>query len=286
MPSGLLWIASYPKSGNTWMRIFLSNFAANQSSPIDINDLPKLTAEARARSHFTAVGGRPVDEMSVREINALRPAVHQHIASMWDGIVPVKTHIICGAIDGVPTISLEHTWKVIYLVRNPLDVAVSMAFHFGISPSRAAELMVTETAQTPETESTIAQPLGTWDEHVESWTSLPPSIVQTVRYEDLRADPWSNFSRVREFLGFPEDDERMRRAIEFSSFKKLSSAERESGFVERPDTADRFFRKGVVGEWQDHLTEADVEKIVQRCGKTMARFGYLTDDGVTLERTC
>ena len=93
-----------------------------------------------------------------------------------------------------------------------------------------------ETAQTPETESTIAQPLGTWDEHVESWTSLPPSIVQTVRYEDLRADPWSTFSRVREFLGFPEDDERMRRAIEFSSFKKLSSAERESRTRCRPST--------------------------------------------------
>lgn len=286
MPKGLLWIASYPKSGNTWVRTFLANFLANQTTPVDINDLRKVTAEARSRTFFAAVGGRPSEEMTAQEINALRPAVHQHIASLSDGIIPVKTHIICGTLDGIPTISLKHTWKAIYIVRNPLDVAVSMSFHFGISVSRAADLLVSESAQTPGTATTVAQPMGRWDEHVDSWTSLPPSIVQTVRYEDLLSDPWSTFTRFRDFLGFPEDDERLCRAIEFSKFDRLSSAERESGFSERPDTAERFFRKGVAGEWRDHLSDADVEKIVERCGPTMARFGYLQDKGARLEPIC
>lgn len=286
MPKGLLWIASYPKSGNTWMRVFLANFFANRPTPVDINDLPKLTAEARSRAYFSAVGGRPVEDMTVPEINALRPAVHRYIASMSDGVIPVKTHIICGTLDGIPTISLDHTWKAIYIVRNPLDVAVSMSFHFGISASRAADLIVNESAQMPGTANSIPQPLGTWDEHVASWISLPPTIVQTVRYEDLLTDTWCSFTRLRDFLGFPEDNERLRRSIDFSNFDKLSDAESESGFVERPATADRFFRKGVTGEWRDHLSEADVDKIVERCGPTMTRFGYLQDKGARLEPIC
>lgn len=280
MASGILWIASYPKSGNTWMRIFLANYAADRADPIDINELRRLTADVRARSHFAAVSGKPFEELSPREINALQPAVQGYVASMSGGIVPVKTHIICGAVDGVPTIAPQHTWKAIYIVRNPLDVAVSMGFHFGVSASRAAEILVTETAQMPGTGNSVPQPIGTWDEHVESWTSQPSSIVETVRYEDLLSDAWNTFGRIRDFLGYPQDNERLRRSIEFSSFEALASAEAESGFVERPASSERFFRKGVTGDWKEHLTDADIEKIVKRCGKTMARFGYLDPDKV------
>ncbi len=280
MASGILWIASYPKSGNTWMRIFLANFIANAGSPVNINDLPSLAAKDMAGALFAVVSGQPFGRLSGREINFLRPAVHRYITTSSKGIVPVKTHIICGTIDGIPTITPEYTWKAVYVVRNPLDVAVSMAFHFGFSVSQAADLLVSETAQMPATATTIPQPIGAWDEHVESWTSQPSSIVETVRYEDLLSDAWNTFGRIRDFLGYPQDNERLRRSIEFSSFEALASAEAESGFVERPASSERFFRKGVTGDWKEHLTDADIEKIVKRCGKTMARFGYLDPDKV------
>ncbi|MGE5768306.1 MAG: sulfotransferase domain-containing protein, partial [Bacteroidota bacterium] len=94
-------------------------------------------------------------------------------------------------------------------------------------------------------------------------------------YEDLLADPVDQFGRVARRFGIAKDAARIRKAVEFSSFKQLQTLEAEQGFVERSTHSERFFRSGRSGGWRDKLTAAQVKRIETDHAAQMKRFGYL-----------
>jgi hypothetical protein len=95
-----------------------------------------------------------------------------------------------------------------------------------------------------------------------------------MRYEDMQDEPEAAFGRTAAFLGLKVTPERLQRAIANSRFDVLSGQERKSGFKERSLKADRFFRKGVSGQWREALDEGQVERVVAAHREQMTRFGY------------
>jgi Sulfotransferase domain len=100
----------------------------------------------------------------------------------------------------------------------------------------------------------------------------------------MTCTPYKVFAALSRFLGLPEEKERIRRAIRFSSFKEMKKQEKAGGFVEaRPDGKAKFFRAGKAGAWRADLTESQIAKMIEAHREIMTKFGYLSPRGEPLE---
>ena len=277
---GIVWIASYPRSGSTWVRIFLHHLMKTIAGvPPGDNDLARLHESTRPEaahvSLFEKFLGKPVKDADWREIVAVRPQVQSAIAERAERMVLIKTHSAMGRIHDMPTINLAASAGAIYIVRNPLDIAVSLAPTAGISIDDAITVMETPQFANRTTEHAAFEMWGSWSEHVESWTGKKQSPVLVVRYEDMLADPIAAFLRVTGHLRESPAPGQVAKAVELASFERARAQEDKFGFAERPEGASQFFRAGRAGQWRDSLTEAQVGRITAAHAAQMRRFGYL-----------
>jgi hypothetical protein len=281
--SGIVWVASYPKSGNTWIRAFLHNLVrlrTGEDGEQDINEMARFsTWDLDKKRYAKFLGFEPDNAAHRSEIAATRHAVHRQIADSIDGLLFIKTHNCLVMDRGHSTINFDVTAGAVYVVRNPLDVAISYAHHSGVTIDDAIARMAVTDAETAGSDSAVYEVHGSWSQHVWSWTRNPHRALHVVRYEDLLADPQNVFAAMARHLLLDSTRRRLIKAIEQSSFARLQAQEREKGFRERPASADQnFFREGRAGQWKDVLTSAQIDRVVRDHGEQMQRFGYLPLD--------
>jgi hypothetical protein len=274
----IVWLASYPKSGNTWLRAFLANLIANRVGPLRPDEIRDYTdSEARA-DRFTAVAGRPNTEMSAEEIAALRVDVHASIAQRAQGTRLLMTHNFCGSFDGFQTLNWRVSAGAIYVVRNPLDVAVSMTHHFGLTLDEAIERLGDDRVASVNDDLFVSHFIGSWSTHVASWVGMAeraPGKVIVLRYEDLLEKPAKHFAKAAKLIGLGQDKARIERAVRHTSFQTLASLEQKHGFVEAVDEKTRFFFKGRANQWRDVLSRQQVQRILDAHREQMQRFKYV-----------
>ena len=277
---GIGWIASYPKSGNTWVRILIYHLVRLQAGhPRADNDLHALDRasgyEARFYGLFEEFIGKPLAVAAADEVAAVRQSVHAAIADRAPSVALVKTHNILGKINRYPTINMEVTAGTIYIVRDPRDVVMSLADHLGATVDEAITVMETAAYQTKGSEEVAFEIWGSWSQHVMSWTGTPRKSTLVVRYEDLQQDPRQVFKAIANHLYQSPTEEQITEAVKLSSFKELYDQESLGDFRERSPYAERFFRVGKSGQWRENLTAAQVQRIERSHGEQMKRFGYL-----------
>ena len=278
--AGIIWLASYQKSGNTWVRAFLANYLRNPERPIPINDLPNYAFGDGFLIHFQAYAGRTLGELSEQELFDLRPKIHHWFAESSPDNVFVKTHNARASLGGRPLITPDVTAGAIYVVRNPLDLAVSFAHHHQISIQQAVDRLCDENNVIPASEKKLQEYLLSWSSHVRSWLTAPGIRLHCIRYEDMLAAPIETFGRLLDFLGLPKPPERLEKAIRFSSFDELARQETQERFVEsRPDGKSRFFREGKAGIWRQVLTPDQARQLIEAHGGVMKELGYLDNRG-------
>ncbi|MEN6541052.1 sulfotransferase domain-containing protein [Parvibaculum sp.] len=270
---GIVWLASFPKSGNTWVRHLLHTVIGGERH--GINRMDTLTVGDAAAKWYEPLLGKPLGRCSDEEIARVRPEALRSIALQTPGLVFVKTHNALVAHLGAPMIEGSVTAGAIYILRNPLDVAVSLASFQAVSIDTAIDELTRRGALGPTSDRFVYQYFGSWAEHVESWTRRPMRQLHVMRYEDMLERPMETFGALARFLMLSPSRERLQAAIDASSFDRLRQEEEEHGFVERPDTAERFFREGRAGQWKDVLSQAQVQRVVDALGPQMERFGYL-----------
>lgn len=270
----IVWLASYPKSGNTWLRAFLANLIANRPAPVPLAELPNYGRLEAEPELYSSIAGRPSTELDFTELCALRPQVHAAIAAAAAKTVFVKTHSMAGAVDGVPLLTPQVSAGSIYVVRNPLDVAISMSHHFGIDQNAAIDYLNNENSATENSEMFVTEFLGSWSQHVKSWADLESERVLILRYEDLLEKPAKWFGKVARMIG-TEDRARVERAIRHSDFRALAEMEKRDGFVEVPIKGKRFFRAGRSNQWREKLSREQVARVVAAHREQMQRFGYV-----------
>jgi hypothetical protein len=271
----IVWLASYPKSGNTWLRAFLANLMANRPEPVPLAELPRFCEDEARPEFFSAAAGRPSTDLSLEEICVLRSRVHETIAARSRGAVLVKTHSCAGAFDGHPLHNPNVTAGAIYVVRNPLDVAISMTHHFGLTLDEAIERLGNEGVATQNDALFVSQVLGSWSVHVKGWADLANERFLVLRYEDLIDKPAKHFARAARLVGLGGDRDRIERALRNATFQSLASLESRSGFVEAVPGQARFFRAGTANQWRGVLTRDQVARVVASHREQMRRFGYL-----------
>ncbi len=271
----LIWLASYPKSGNTWMRAFLHNLLRNPDNPMSIGEIDSFTiGDAQANWYLQFTDKQPTD-LTLEDLASPRPKVHRAMMSAHPDSVFVKTHSYMGESKGVPLMTMECTAGAIYIARNPLDVVISLADHFGVSIDEAIGIMAHEGGLSAATETNVTEFMNSWSTHVKSWTQVSNSGLLTVRYEDMLDNTIKTFTKVARFLGVKPPRERIVKAIRHSSFRELRKQEDASGFKERSQHSKKFFRVGKKGQWRKQLSEEQVRRMVDYHREQMKRFKYL-----------
>ncbi len=275
----VIWLASYPKSGNTWFRAILTALARGDGETPDVNGLVGSMLVGWPIVE-TALGVNPT-ELTDDELLRLRPLFIRDWATEIDGDhVYVKTHDALGTERyRMPAVPADVTRAALYLVRNPLDVCVSYAHHSGVTPDQMAlrinnpEMLMARPRRRIGRQ--IPQPTGSWSDHVDSWTVDPPFTVHTVRYEDLVAAPQEHVLAATQAIGLDHTADEVAAAVAATEFDRLVDREREGGFREKAPGSERFFRRGEVGAWRDELGEDGAHSIVECHSATMTRLGYL-----------
>jgi hypothetical protein len=271
----IIWLASYPKSGNTWLRAFLHNLLRDPPEGYELNRIDDFTIGDSAIAWYVGLIGRPPGDWSFEEVGRVRRKAHEAMTRAFPDNVFVKTHNALLADSHGPMVTLELTAGAIYLMRNPLDVAISYSHHLGKTIDETIHILNSSRSGNPNTLKNVYQLLGSWSEHVSSWTQRRHPALHVLRYEDMIERPEATFGAVASFLGLRPPPNRLRRAIERSRFNELRKAEEVQGFKERSDFAERFFREGRAGQWREVLTPEQVQRVVDAHRPVMERFGYL-----------
>lgn len=275
--AGIVWLASYPSSGSTWLRVLLQNILADDGAPIDINKLDK-SHSLTSRLWLDDVLGIDTAELSERELAALRPVAMRQLAAQNERLF-IKIH------DAYPDagIAVDVSQAAIYIVRNPLDVAHSYAAHLGRDIEYAIGCMADPASNLTELpmllRPNLRQHLGRWSDHVVGWLDNGSVPVTLVRYEDLHAASVATLARAFDFVGIRTELTQLEAARARSRFEAVARQEDAAGFREKPSAAQRFFRRGEAGAWRELLTPRQVDRIISDHGPAMQRLGYLDDRG-------
>jgi sulfotransferase family protein len=284
----IIWLASYPKSGNTWLCVLIANVMAKVKSPIDINKIfiGGSAGNREILDYFTLIDS---SLLTHDEIDCLRPRTYEAIArggfhrnrDTTEPLWPIrffKAHDAYTANPAGESLFGDSAYGAIVIVRDPRDVAPSLANHLGCSIDEAITFMNDNDAgfyrNTDRQGVQLRQKVHSWSANVASWLDQTDIPIHLVRYEDLRKAPAETLGCALAFAGLAASDQEIRRAVAFSDFAALRQQEQQKGFDQAPRPGTTFFRRGAVGSWRDELTRDQVAGVESHHARMMRRLGY------------
>lgn len=284
-PKGYWYLASYPKSGNTWCRVFISELlrlsGETPTEELHLNLDLNTGAIASSRLWLEDQLGVNSCDLSFAELDPLRAAAG---ASAWlfaEGERFHKVHDAFRSPDswGRPVVSIEGCRGVVYILRHPEDIAVSLSHFFGWSLNRCVAFLLSPTAAlVPDPGhggQQVRQHMGRWDQHVTSWVDQLKLPVLVMRYEDMLHNGSDTFLALARFLDLPTNQDLVDAALRNTAIGRLQALEKQvGGFAEKPAVCERFFRSGRSGEGAEKLSLEQRHELALGLAEVMARFGY------------
>lgn len=250
-----VWLASYPKSGNTWLRFLFQSYLHDR--PNNINGmLPCFSGDNRT-DMMSKVNKGALPRTAEEYINIRIDALKLN-ALMYEGnYLLSKTHNAYDEVLFPDDISLG----AIYIMRNPWDVAISYSEHLGRNLNNTIVHLAHPDAVAGGHIGRF-ELTGSWDNHVDRWTSRPKTLI--IRYEDLVDDTEKEFRRCLDYLSIPFDEKQMKKALRESSPEYVRAQEEREGFREKPKHNETFFKRCTYGGFKETLTADQLEGIA-RC---------------------
>jgi hypothetical protein len=283
MKKNIVWLVSYPKSGNTWFRMFLANYLKDRADPVSLDEIKRTPIASSAVNFEESCGLNPF-ELSADEVDLYRPDMYRFLSQnvgSEEAVLYKKTHDAYTLNTHHNPIFPEEISKgVVYFIRNPLDVCVSYASHRSDKIDETLQLLRNEKAQVAGKKTgQLRQLLFSWKNHVKSWQQQNQIPLHIVRYEDMIKEPINTFGSIIKFLDLEYEEGRLKRAINNSDFKLLQQMEQTNGFKEKPQLSKVFFREGKAGSYRKHLSEEQIQQLVEYNYDTMKEFGYIDPKG-------
>ena len=279
----IIWLASYPKSGNTWLRSLLASYYFSKEGDFDFN-LLKYIDQFPSYDYFknydkTFINPTDTAEFWIEE---------QKKINSNNKVKFFKTHNALCKINNYSFTDSNNTLAAIYIIRDPRNVITSLANHYEIDADQAFEFMTTEQkAITQKKENSYVGfvALFSWIFHQESWTNnkLFPTLI--IRYEDLQNETFLTLKKVIDFIekqinsknSFNRD--KAKKSVQSCDFERLKKLEINEGFNESPiskkdNSRINFFKLGKDNDYKKLLTEELISKMNLKFKNEIKRFNY------------
>ncbi|MCX7954262.1 MAG: sulfotransferase domain-containing protein [Bacteroidales bacterium] len=270
----ILWIASYPKSGNTWIRILLSRILYNTS---DINRLNiPIYSSKYILEEFVEYD---ISEYTISELHKIRLEVFKEKAEQSTKIYPVKIHDAFRIrYHNLPFLPLTHTYGAIYIVRNPFDLCISFSNHIGKTIDETIEIMSNSKYELARNimkyQIQLPQKISSWSYNILSWITQKKIKTLIIRYEDLFMNTYKELNKIIKFINLNISNDKINDAIEFANFNNLQRLEKQYGFSEKSVYSKMFFNVGKLYYFRNVLTLHQIKKILKKNYSVIKLFNY------------
>lgn len=272
----ILWLASFPKSGNTWVKMILAAIRA-KGELSDIND-PTISASCTSKEladQFSTIRVSEEDYFAFQRSEIFKKMV---LASGEHELI-LKTHCCHISIGGESLIPNSLSRGCILIVRNPFDVVCSVMNHFSLDEFAAIELLTSNKSRIGHPDLHYSNWIISWHVFHNSWLKNFSKPILVLRYEDMIAEPLQQYRRIADFMSQSLSDLQLRRVISSTSFNRLKYLEEKSGFQEKPAEAKRFFNQGKVGSFKTQLSQKGINEILKCLENHMNKIGYFFNEG-------
>ena len=283
----IIWIASYPKSGNTWLRAFITSLLYKDKNLNLLNKLRQIHAYPLSKDFYNLLDDFENFEKISKNWNK-----SQSILNLDKKIKFLKTHHILCSINNNFFTTYKNSLGVIYIVRDPRNVITSLKHHYSfksyddalefmLDKDRFSGKMGKKNTYTRETE--FPTYISNWSNHYNAWKNFKKNYL-LIKYEDLIKNPKKNFKEIAKYLGnllkIKIDAKDLNEAISNSSFKNLEQSEKKFGFIEAPPDVNtnqkkKFFNLGPDNMWEKNLPENIRKKIENTFREEMKELNYL-----------
>ena len=275
----IIWCASYPKSGNTWVRAILTTLLYSKDGIFNFNLLKEVN-QFPLRHQFKDF---TKDYSDLKEISQYCIKAQEKINS--DGKLRIfKTHNGNYNFLGNDFTDKKNTLGVIYIVRDPRNIVASISNHYKLTMEQSVDFMLDKKrtignaiSGKDATEEDIVNLLCSWKEHYNSWKIVSNLIL--IKYEDLLNDTKSQIDKLSLFLKkfgeFESSDKKINNIIKTTSFEILKKKEENEGF-EEAHSKMKFFNLGPKNIWKNVLNEKLIYRIEKNFKKEMKELNYLS----------
>ena len=275
----IIWCASYPKSGNTWIRAIIASLIYSEDGIFNFNLLKKVGQFPR-RDHFKELTD---DFTDLNNLSKYWITAQEKINS--DGKLRIfKTHNGNYNFSENDFTNKKNTLGVIYIVRDPRNIISSLSNHYQHDFKISTDFILNEKSflsnKDPnyKSDENIITLLGSWKNHYNSWKIT--SNLLLIRYEDLILDVKSQVNRLSNFLKkfayFYTNEIKINNIIETTSFELLKKKEENEGFEEAVNSKIKFFNSGPKSNWKNIVDEKLIHKIEKSFEKEMKELNYLS----------
>ena len=265
----IFWIASYPKSGNTWLRSLLSSYLYSKDGIFDQSLLSKI-GQFPEKKYFNNFDYDPeiVTDTSKFWIKAQEKINKDKTLKFF------KTHNILGAINGNNFTNTQNTMGCIYIVRDPRNVITSLKNHYEMVNDEALRFMLNEKKfiydYNNKNDYSDFQFISSWEKNYTSWTNQKIFPIKFIKYENLNEETFGVLKGIIEFINKITNNKntfdlkKAKNAIQSCSFEKLKNIEKTDGFSESVLSKNNpkklpFFYLGPKNDWKN-LFDKDYQK--------------------------
>lgn len=279
----IVWIASFPKSGNTWLRMFLKSYFLKENEIFALENSKTDSFKVEIFPHEKLLQKFKIDYSKFENIVKNWETMQSYI-NLNNQTNYLKTHNALCTIGPYKFTSSEYTKGAIYIVRDPRDVLISYSHQLGLNHEKTYDLLSgtyhfeypnSKTNHEMQYKKTL---IGKWSDHYNSWKTCKLFKILIIKYEDMISDNYNTFLKILEYLkeidSVKIDTIKIENALKQTKFNELKKLEEKYGFNEK-QKGDFFFRVGKMNEWKNQLSKNIVDKIERNFEKEMKELGYL-----------
>ncbi len=276
----IVWISSYPKSGNTWLRFLLANYFYNTSrisNPDLINNIKKFNIDDSLKKKLDQINDI---KKNPYVISKYWIPSQRKLTSNNNTIFFLKNHNALIKIKNNDLTNKVFSLASIYVVRDPRDVVVSYAHYSNLSYEDTIDKLLTDKllCVIDKNNPWNVEVVGSWKFHYRSWKNGIPGVPSVIiRYEDLIHDTYSEFLKILTFLSglvkFNINHNQLVYSVNASSFDNLKKFEKKNQFKENRGK-NIFFRNGLSNDWINKLNKSQISRIERELSSEIDMLGY------------
>ena len=283
----IFWIASYPKSGNTWLRTLISSYYYTKDGIYNDNIIKKI-GQFPEKRHFTEF---EYDQKIVTDTSRFWLKAQQSI-NKDKQLRFFKTHNVFGSLNNQQFTNKENSISCIYIVRDPRNVITSLKNHYEMNDDQTLKWMSNEKqfiydVQNLEKDGySDFQFISSWETNYKSWKVQKQIPIKIVKYEDLLNKTFVVFKDIVEFINKTTninksiDKNKLKNSVQSTSFDKLKNNEKKYGFSEailskKTNEKIPFFFLGPDNDWKKILPENMKTRLNQIYEKNLKELSYI-----------